>query len=150
MTPLSGQGISMRAKVIARLFIVTACAVFLCPKAGASDVKFGDWQYDKQQDRYYCEYQYPAKGNVTKINIQIMIWYPNDKERRNYYYFANKKNEIWGKCVCPANPAYNPDEMQWSKMVGGKWEELPKGKCPAPGDGDPERASIDKIPKPPV
>jgi hypothetical protein len=139
----------MRIKV-AWLFLAAVGLSLFCASAVASDVKFGVWQHDKQEGRYYCEYQYPAKTNPTQINVQILIWYPDDKDRRNFYYFANKKNQYWGRCVCPADPNYNPQVMQWAKLTDGKWKDLPKGDCPAPGDGDSQRASIDKIPKPPI
>jgi hypothetical protein len=131
--------------------MASAFALMLFPSmATASDVKFGKWMYDKKEDRFYCEYTYPDKVKPqAQINVQILIWYPNDKERRGNYYFANKKNEFWGKCVCPADPNYNPAVMQWSKMKDGDWNKLPDGDCPAPADGDPKGATIDKIPKPP-
>jgi hypothetical protein len=65
-------------------------------------------------------------------------------------YFANKENKSWGRCVCPTNSNYDPRVMQWSKLTGESWDELPKGERPAPKDGDPQLAAIDKIPDPPV
>ena len=111
---------------------------------------YGQWQKDPDRDRIFCEYRYPAKDDPTKINIQIMIWYSNDAKRSGYCYFANKENKIWGRCVCPKNPGYNPGVMQWSKLMDDNWSDLPKGDCPAPKDGDPGRALIDKIPDPPA
>lgn len=144
----------MAMRLVNWLGVLTVAAFALtlwCPEAQASDVKFGKWMKDKKEDRYYCEYQYPDKAKPkTKTNVQTMIWYPNDKARKGNYYFANKDNKVWGKCVCPADPNYDPKVMQWSKMVNGKWKELPKGDCPAPANGDPEGASIDKIPRPPA
>jgi len=111
---------------------------------------YGMWKNDPNKDRMFCEYRYPAKDNPAQINVQIMIWYPNDPDRTGYYYFANKENKIWGRCVCPKNSNYDPNVMQWSKLMGDNWQELPAGDCPAPKDGDPSLAAIDKIPDPPA
>jgi len=111
---------------------------------------FGTWHKDPDRDRYYCEYRYPAKGSPSKINKQLCIWYPDDEVRSGYYYFSNKENKIWGRCVCPANRDYNPDVMQWSKLDGDSWDELPQGDCPAPKDGDEAMAAIGQIPDPPI
>lgn len=111
-----------------------------------SDVKFGAWKLEKGKDRYYCEYRYPARNNPAQSLVQIVIWYPNDAQRKGYYYFANKSNQVWGRCVCPKNPTYDPNTMQWSKFENNAWTDLPAGTCPAPKDGDPARAAIDRIP----
>lgn len=140
------------------LLVASALAVALPAGVSASDVKFGKWMKDPDKDRYYCEYKYPAPPKrvegkiVVEIKVQICIWYPNDAARKEYYYFANKDNKIWGRCVCPASPKYDPkpEKMQWSTMKDGKWDDLPEGDCPAPKDGDPKRAQINKIPDPPV
>ena len=42
---------------------------------------YGQWQKDPDRDRIFCEYRYPAKDDATTINIQIVIWYPNDSKR---------------------------------------------------------------------
>ncbi len=111
---------------------------------------YGGWEKDPNKDRMFCEYRYPSKDNPAQINVQIMIWYPNDPARCGYYYFANKEHKIWGRCVCPKDPNYDPGVMQWSKLMNDEWQELPKGDCPAPKDGDPDRAAIDQIPDPPA
>ena len=111
---------------------------------------FGSWQKDPNRDRFFCEYRYPAKNDPTTINVQVMIWYHNDPARSGYYYFANKEHNIWGRCMCPKHPNYDEDAMQWSKLMNDDWTELPRGDCPAPGDGDPGLAAIDQIPDPPA
>ena len=111
---------------------------------------YGGWQKDPNSDRMFCEYRYPSKNDPTTINVQIVIWYPNDPDRCNYYYFANKSNKIWGRCLCPKSPAYDPDVMQWSKLNGDDWEELDKGDCPSPADGDSTLSAIDNIQDPPI
>lgn len=111
---------------------------------------FGMWKTDPNNNRMYCEYRYPALNNPAQINVQLVIWYPQDPDRTGYYYFANRENQIWGRCVCSKNPTYDPNSMQWSKLIDNSWEELPQGETPAPKDGDPDMAAIDKIPDPPV
>ena len=135
---------------MARVSLLVAFMLMLPSMAAASDVKFGKWQKDAAKERYFCEYQYPADGNAKQINVQIAIWYPNDPARKGFYYFANKDNKIWGRCVCPASSTYNKTVMAWSKLEGEKWKDLRKGECPAPKNGDAKRASIDKIPDPPA
>ena len=137
-------------RVVGVLFASLVISATIAGGGLASDVTFGKWKKDPAKNRVFCEYQYPAKGNPTQINIQICIWYPSDGQRNGYYYFANKDHKIWGRCVCPANADYNPDVMQWSKLVDDNWEELPKGDCPAPKDGDPGLAAINEIPDPPA
>jgi hypothetical protein len=142
---------SMRILNLVSALVASVFALALgAGDSSASNVKFGKWQKDPNRDRYYCQYEYPAKNNPTQINIQICIWYPHDAQRKGYYYFANKNNQIWGRCVCPASPDYNPNVMQWSKLMNNQWQNLTPGDCPAPKDGDPNGAAIDKIPDPPV
>ena len=111
---------------------------------------YGQWEKDPNRDRWFCEYRYPDRSDPTVINVQIMLWYPNDAQRSGYYYFANKKNEIWGRCVCPSDPDFDAEVMQWSTLAGDAWTELPAGDCPAPKDGNPKLAAIDAIPDPPA
>jgi hypothetical protein len=117
---------------------------------GRGGVTFGRWQRDPVRDRYWCRYQYPDKNNPNRRNEQIMVWYPDDGTRNGYYYFVNAKNQYWGRCICPANPGYNPNVMQWSLLTDGQWEDLPPGDCPSPKDGDPQGAAIGSIPDPPA
>lgn len=111
---------------------------------------YGAWRRDPNRDRYYCEYRYPSADNPVTINVQIVLWYANDPQRSNYYYFVNKKQQVWGRCVCPNSPSYDADAMQWSRLTNNNWIELPVGDCPAPADGDPQQAAINSIPDPPV
>ena len=132
--------------------LLTASAIVLVCLVGEAraSVKFGKWQKDPDKDRYYCEYYYPDKMDTTQTDSQICIYYPDDDARKNYYYFANKSYKIWGRCVCPTSPNYDPKEMQWGKLSGTTWTDLQKGDCPAPADGDPTGAAISKIPDPPA
>jgi hypothetical protein len=111
---------------------------------------FGMWRRDPNSERFYCEYRYPDRGEPGRINVQLCIWYPNDPDRSNYYYFANRENKVWGRCVCPASSQYDPNVMQWGKLNGDQWNDLPPGACPPPADGDPGLSAIDRIPDPPV
>lgn len=112
---------------------------------------YGAWKKDDKKNRMYCEYRYPDKEDPEQINTQTMIWYPEDPKRSKYYYFANKENKIWGRCVCPKSDDYDANVMQWSRLNGNnEWDELPQGDCPAPKDGDPQNAAIDRIPDPPA
>ena len=67
----------------------------------------------------------------------LQAGHAGDAKRNNYYYFANKDNKIWGRCVCPASPNYDKTAMQWSLLEDGMWQDLPKGKCPAPQERRP-------------
>ena len=111
-----------------------------------SQVRYGDWKEDKKKDCFVCEYKYPSKNNSSRVGNQLLIWYPNDSERKDYYFFASKGNQLWGRCVCPKSVEYDRKEIKWSVFEKNKWTNLPAGACPAPKDGYIGRASIDRIP----
>jgi hypothetical protein len=143
------KGLEMNAR-FRGLALATIAVLAVAGAATASNVQFAPWKKDNNRNRWYCEYRYPSKVNPTIVKVQICVWYPDDAQRKNYYYFVNNENKIWGRCVCPASPSYNPNVMQWGRLNGDQWTDLPAGECPAPKDGDPVQASIDKIPDPPV
>lgn len=132
------------------LLVALGLALALPSSASASDVKFSKWKKDPGKDRLVCEMTYPAKDTPTKTKTQYVVAYTSDPVRKNFYYFATTEGKIWGRCVAPPSKAYDKDVMQWSKMSGDKWVDLPKGECPAPSDGDPKKAVIEKIPDPPI
>src|SRR5437660_5127332 len=137
---------------VTRLWLCVALGLvltLLSPEARASHVKYGKWYKDEKKDRYYCKYTYPDRTDSSHTNAQICLYYPHDKAKSDYYYFASEKGKIWGRCVCPKSSHYDADHMQWSKYSDGEWHNLKKGDCPAPADGDQDQGVIDKIPDPP-
>src|SRR4051812_26670571 len=95
-----------------------------CPtRRCTSDVKFGKWKKDPGKDRCYCEYPYPSKSHPVVLNVQMMIYYPNDPARRDYSYFANKENQISGRCIQPPSLRYDPRAMQWLVTKEDGWCE---------------------------
>ena len=140
----------MRHVTWLRLCVALGLVLTLLPaEARASHVKFGKWHKDENRHRWYCKYTYPDKTDSTHTDVQTCLYYPEDKGKSDYYYFANEKGKIWGRCVCPKSRDYDAEHMQWSKYRDGAWHNLKKGECPAPADGDDEQAVIDKIPDPP-
>ena len=115
----------------------------------ASQVAFGTWKKDKKQDRFVCEYKYPMRNNPNRAGSGQLLWFPNDAVRKDYYFFANKGNQIWGRCLCPKSSSYSSKELKWSMFEKNHWNDLPGSSSPVPKDGYPGRASIDKIPDPP-
>lgn len=115
----------------------------------ASQVQFGPWKEDKKKDRFVCEYKYPL-NNGLRFGAQQIAWYPNDPERKDYYYFATKTEQIWARCLCPNSSAYNRKELKWSVPDKTNWTDLPDGACPAPKDGHAGRAAIDAVPNLPA
>jgi hypothetical protein len=95
----------------------------LADGAGAYNVSFGKWTRDAERDRYACEFTYPDRTNPKTINTQLLMWYPNDPERKGYYYLANSKGEIWGRCHSPAHSSYDAKNLRWWKYTGQNWTE---------------------------
>ncbi|HEX5273508.1 MAG TPA: hypothetical protein VFW33_23595 [Gemmataceae bacterium] len=116
----------------------------------SAKVMFGKWEKDEKNNRLRCPYTYTNKNGTT--STQYMIWYPDDDDRRGYYYFTTSDHKAyWGRCVCPANPAFDRKVMQWAKLdKKQEWNDLKRGECPAPGDAaDPANDQIDSLPPPP-
>lgn len=109
-------------------------------------IKFGGWKLDKKKDRYTCEYRYPSKNSPNKVIIQSLIWYPNDPDRKGYYYLAGKGDQIWARCVCPKDPAFDAKVLRWSKFENKNWIDPAAGEFLVPKDAEPSRSYIDQVP----
>ena len=117
-----------------------------CSLADAGN--YDGWRYSEVKKRYYTTYTYQSKtGGKASQNV---LYYPRDKQRKNWYYYVNSKGQSWGRVAHKKHPSYKPGKMLWQKWDAKKkaWVNYPtKGYCPAPANG---KNPIDMIPDPPV
>lgn len=132
---------------LAALFVQSMAGQF----AVASNITYGPWVQTQRKGAYSCEFTYPDKANPYQRNKQTMKWYSNDPIRRGYCYAFTQDGKCWAACVNTLNRKYDPNVMQWSKvMPNGQMVAFPPGYCPAPKNGDPQGAGIDNVPPPPA
>jgi hypothetical protein len=130
------------------------------PTAHAADFldRYGQWsdlKTDPQGKKYHqCKYNYKTKTGDDAV--QYVVYYPNDAQRKNYYYWTKDGSNYWGRCIRPGAPNYNDTKMQWYKYdTTGQGIStvtititLTLGDCPAPGDADSDDGIV-KVPPPP-
>lgn len=101
--------------------------------------KYTDWTYEKEKNRYVCDYEYKHTPEAPTYEKQKVVYYPTPEKQQYYYYYNPTKQTYWGRCATPKHDTYKPEQMQWSYYKENNWTSL-SDNCPSiPGlEGGPQ------------
>jgi hypothetical protein len=116
---------------------------------GQFQLRYSQWHHMTLggESCFRCTYTY--RNNQDHLDTQLVLWFPDDPARRDYYFWRKSMSEAyWAHCVCPASPVYNPNQMQWWCPPN---HEMEPGDCPPPpnGNSDDPIADVPPIPAAP-
>jgi hypothetical protein len=85
--------------------------------------QYGPWQYNKEKNYYYREYQYKVKANDKEYQHEYCIYFKDDAKVNNkWVYFYNPKTEkFWARYPTVNNETYK----KYAEKGKEAWSELP-------------------------
>lgn len=135
-----------------KLWALALTTTLLLMSGQARADEYGKWVKNEKEKILVCEYKYETKKSTKDkpdYNVQKVVIYYEDPDRKNFAYYYNAKNEPWARCATPTHPKWDAKVMYWQQLGGGKdsYKDYDiVGYCPAPGDG---KNSIPTFPLPP-
>ena len=131
------------------LVVALAAILALVPRPAAAQQVggrqwFDDWQWSEGHVYRYTTYHFRSKPNGPEQTHRV-VWYPNSKEHREYFYYFNQDSElIW----CRAEAWDHDNSNLWQvldddekretigEIASGTWDRHTKFHPTIPGSDD--------------